>query len=170
MHLFFFLFFPHFAPLFSFISIYNSLNSIFFAPSVLSNPLLFHASHFFQSIFHFFCSFNFFASGLFFCFWLTFSFCVRMILLISNHLKWNLFKIQSQTSFAHGLYDDALFRTDTDLISEDSSDEFREENVGSKRKYFNFSYESLLWLIVHESWIISHKLWVIIISYEILKD
>ena len=70
---------------------------------------------------------------------------------MSNHLKWNPSKVQSQTSFAHGLYDDSLFRTDTDLTSEESSEEFLEENVGSKRKWqiSLFTYDS--WVIIYES-------------------
>ena len=35
---------------------------------------------------------------------------------------------------AHGLYDDSLFRTDTDLTEDSDTEEFEDENVGSKRK------------------------------------
>ena len=34
---------------------------------------------------------------------------------------------------AHGLYDDSLFRTDTDLTEDSDTEEFEDENIGSKR-------------------------------------
>ena len=36
---------------------------------------------------------------------------------------------------AHGLYDDSLFRTDTDLTEDSDTEEFEDENIGSKRKF-----------------------------------
>jgi len=57
------------------------------------------------------------------------------------------YKVQSQTSFAHGLYDDSLFRTDTDLTSEESSEEFLDGNVGSKRLKFMYFFMFIEWLI-----------------------
>ena len=44
------------------------------------------------------------------------------------------YRVHSQTSMAHGLYDDSLFRTDTDLTEDSDTEEFEDENIGSKRK------------------------------------
>lgn len=58
------------------------------------------------------------------------------------------YRVQSQTSFAHGLYNDSLFRTDTDLTDDfTESEEFEEESVGSKSLKFMYCFMFIEWLI-----------------------
>lgn len=58
------------------------------------------------------------------------------------------YKVQSHTSFAHGLYDDSLFQTENDSTTESvETEEFEEKNVGSKRLKFMYCFMFVEWLI-----------------------